>query len=72
MRLPPIPNYLFPPEVEHAVRFQTFEWMQNLIKHDEKKFYEDRVMIAENDIFNVLSIPFLSGGKSPEHGFSLC
>ncbi len=49
------------PEVEHAVRFQTFEWMQNLIKHDEKKFYEERVMIAENEIFNVLSIPFLKG-----------
>ncbi len=49
------------PEVEHAVRFQTFAWMQNLIKHNDKKFYEDRVMIAENDIFNVLSIPFIEG-----------
>ncbi len=49
------------PEVEHAVRFQTFEWRRNLIGHNEKKFYEDRIMIAENDIFNVLTIPFIKG-----------
>jgi len=48
------------PEVEHAARFQLATW-DSLVERAEKKFYEDWVMIAESDIFNVLTIPFISG-----------
>jgi len=49
------------PGVEHVVRFQPLGWMRNLVRRNDKKFYEDRVMIAENEIFNVFSIPFIKG-----------
>ncbi|MCJ7581788.1 MAG: ABC transporter permease, partial [Candidatus Aminicenantes bacterium] len=49
------------PEVEHASRFQTQEWRRNLVERENNKFYESQVMIADNEIFNVLTIPFFSG-----------
>ncbi len=49
------------PEVEHASRFQTQEWRRNLVEREDNKFYESRVMVADNEIFNVLTIPFLNG-----------
>jgi putative ABC transport system permease protein len=48
------------PEVDHAVRFQVATW-DNLVEHGEKKFYEEWVLIAENELFNVLTIPFIRG-----------
>jgi putative ABC transport system permease protein len=48
------------PEVEHAVRFQLATW-DSLVERGEKKFYEEWVMIAEGDIFKVLTIPFVRG-----------
>ena len=49
------------PEVEFATRLQTMDWRRNLVERDEKKFYENLVMVADNDIFNVLTIPFIKG-----------
>lgn len=48
------------PEVDHAVRFQVATW-DNLVERSEKKFYEEWVLIAENELFNVLTIPFIRG-----------
>jgi len=52
------------PEVEYAVRFQLATW-DSLVEKGEKKFYEEWVMIAENDLFNVLTLPFIKG--NPEN-----
>jgi len=48
------------PEVEFAARFQLATW-DSLVEREEKKYYEDWVMIAENDIFDVFTIPFIRG-----------
>ena len=48
------------PEVESAVRFQMATW-DSLVEREETKYYEDWVMIAENDIFDVFTIPFIRG-----------
>jgi putative ABC transport system permease protein len=48
------------PEVESAVRFQLATW-DSLVEREETKYYEDWVMIAENDLFDVFSIPFIRG-----------
>ena len=48
------------PEVESAARFQLATW-DSLVERGETKAYEDWVMIAENDIFDVFSIPFKRG-----------
>ena len=47
-------------EVESAVRFQLATW-DSLVEREDTKYYEDWVMIAENDIFNVFTIPFIRG-----------
>ncbi|UCE43247.1 MAG: ABC transporter permease [Candidatus Aminicenantes bacterium] len=47
-------------EVESAARFQLATW-DSLVERGEKKYYEDWVMIAENDLFDVFTIPFLRG-----------
>lgn len=49
------------PEVEYATRFQTQEWRRNLVEQEDNKFYESQVMVADNEIFNVLTIPFFNG-----------
>ncbi len=49
------------PEVEAATRLQTQEWRQNLVERENNKFYESQVMVADNEIFNVLTIPFSKG-----------
>ncbi|MFC2160415.1 ABC transporter permease [Acidobacteriota bacterium] len=51
------------PEVEHATRFQTQEWRRNLVERENEKYYESLVMVADNEIFNVLTIPFSRGQK---------
>ena len=48
------------PEVEFAARFQLATW-DSLVERGETKFYEDWVMIADNDIFHVFTIPFIRG-----------
>ena len=55
------------PEVESAARFQLATW-DSLVEREETKYYEDWVMIAENDIFDVFTIPFIKGnpGKALE------
>jgi putative ABC transport system permease protein len=55
------------PEVESAVRFQIATW-DSLVEREETKYYEDWVMIAENDIFDVLTIPFIRG--NPENALT--
>jgi putative ABC transport system permease protein len=55
------------PEVDHAVHFQLATW-DSLVEREEKKFYEEWVMIAENDLFNVLTIPFIRG--NPEQALA--
>lgn len=49
------------PELEASARFQTMDWRRNLVQLGDKQFYESQVMVAENDLFYVLTIPFLSG-----------
>jgi putative ABC transport system permease protein len=48
------------PEIESAARFQLATW-DSLVERGETKYYEDWVMIAENDIFDVFTIPFIRG-----------
>ena len=48
------------PEVEFAARFQLATW-DSLVERGETKYYEDWVMIADNDIFDVFTIPFIRG-----------
>jgi putative ABC transport system permease protein len=48
------------PEVECAARFQLATW-DSLVERGETKYFEDWVMIAENDIFDVFTIPFIQG-----------
>jgi putative ABC transport system permease protein len=48
------------PEVESAARFQLATW-DSLVERGVTKYYEDWVMIAENDLFNVFTIPFVRG-----------
>ena len=48
------------PEVKHAARLQ-LSVRNNLVERNQKMFYEDWVMIAENDIFSVFTIPFIKG-----------
>lgn len=50
------------PEVESAARFQLATW-DSLVERGETKYYEDWVMIAENEIFDVLTIPFIRGNS---------
>jgi putative ABC transport system permease protein len=52
------------PDVESAVRFQLATW-DSLVERGEAKYYEDWVMIAENDLFDVFTIPFIRG--NPEN-----
>jgi len=49
------------PDIESAARFQNMDWRRNLVEFENKRFYENRVMVAENDLFQVLTIPFSSG-----------
>jgi putative ABC transport system permease protein len=49
------------PEVEYATRVQTQEWRRNLVEHEDTAFYEKLVMVADTEIFNVLTLPFLKG-----------
>jgi len=48
------------PEVESAVRFQRLLG-RPLVRLDDQSFQVDRVLAAENEIFNVFSIPFIQG-----------
>jgi putative ABC transport system permease protein len=48
------------PEVESAVRFQ-LSTRDNLVERGETAYYEEWVMIAENNLFSVFSIPFIRG-----------
>jgi putative ABC transport system permease protein len=48
------------PEVESAARFQLATW-DSLVERGETKSYEDWVMIAESDVFDVFTIPFKRG-----------
>ena len=48
------------PDVQSAVRFQLATW-NSLVERGETKYFEDWVMIAENDVFDVFTIPFIRG-----------
>ncbi|MDH4270559.1 MAG: ABC transporter permease [Candidatus Aminicenantes bacterium] len=48
------------PEVESSVRFQRLQ-ERLLVRLDDKAFMVDRVLVAENEIFDVFSIPFVQG-----------
>jgi len=48
------------PEMESAARFQLATW-DSLVERGETKNYEEWVMIAESDIFDVFTIPFKRG-----------
>ncbi len=55
------------PEIESAARFQIATW-DSLVERKDTKYYEEWVMIAENDIFDVLTIPFIRG--NPENALT--
>jgi len=50
------------PQVEHAARIVQLD--DGLVKYKDQAFYEERIFYADQDIFNVFTIPFKSG--SPE------
>ena len=47
------------PQVEYAVRLYT--WGDWLIGYKNKKFYEEKFMWADPEIFSVLTFPFIEG-----------
>jgi putative ABC transport system permease protein len=54
------------PQVESVTRIRRAGSV--LVRRGEKVFYEDRFIRADNDIFSVLTFPFLQG--DPEHALS--
>jgi len=48
------------PQIEYAARILYFE-STRLVKHNEVMFYETNFVYADQDIFNILTIPFLYG-----------
>ena len=50
------------PQVEYAGRIMPLR--NGLIQYRDKGFYEDRVVYADQDIFNVLTIPFTHGDSA--------
>jgi len=54
------------PQVEQTARI--FPRGSVLVKQGDKKFYESRLVSADNEIFEVLTIPFIQG--SPEHSLA--
>jgi len=44
------------------------DWRRNLVARGDLRFYESRVMVADDSIFNILSIPFLRG--DPENALT--
>jgi len=50
------------PQIENAARIYTFV-STRLVKYEDKIFYEDKFIFAENDIFKVLTFPFLIGNS---------
>jgi putative ABC transport system permease protein len=49
------------PEVEIAARILPVN--RRIVKYKDKTFYEGSVMYADQDIFNILTIPFLEGDR---------
>jgi len=49
------------PEVESAARIITRD--PGLVTYKNKAFYEERIMYADQEIFDILTIPFLEGDK---------
>jgi len=47
------------PEVEYAARVLTMD--TRLVTSDRSAFYEDRFILADPDLFNILTIPFIRG-----------
>lgn len=50
------------PEVEFAARVHSER--NCLVKHNEKLFYEESYMYADQEIFEIFSIPFIQGDRS--------
>lgn len=50
------------PEVLDAVRIRTsFSVSNNLVKYEDKQFYEKNVLYADNSFFNVFTFPMIKG-----------
>ena len=50
------------PEVLQATRLYTYSWKESvLMRTGEKKFYEDRLFLADPQIFQVFDLPFVYG-----------
>lgn len=50
------------PEVSHAIRY---DWKSSVVaEYSDKKYLENGVVIADPDIFDILTIPFVSGDKT--------
>ena len=50
------------PEVESAARIIPRD--PGVVKYNDKVFYEDRIMYADQEIFDILTIPFLKGNQA--------
>jgi putative ABC transport system permease protein len=52
------------PEVLDAVRIQSsFPVSKNLVKYEDKKFYEEGVLYADNSLFDVFTFPMIKGNS---------
>jgi len=50
------------PEVLDAVRIRpTFPVLKNLVKYEDKQFYEEGVLYVDNSFFNVFTFPMIKG-----------
>ena len=47
------------PEVEKAIRM--YHWAGTMITYNQRSFVEDRLFFADNDIFQVFTIPLIKG-----------
>lgn len=47
------------PEIEHCARL--FKGKDNVLRYEEKSFVETGLYYAEDDIFEIFTIPFVSG-----------
>ncbi len=69
MNVPPVGPALQEdfPQVEYAARVFYYH-SKRIVKHGDKIFYEDGFVYADQDIFNILTIPFIHG--NPENSLS--
>ncbi len=51
------------PEIEHALRIMKPTW-QIIVSADDKRFIEDNILIADNELFSMFKFDFIQGNAS--------